>query len=112
MEIGYLDTPEEWRDLFIMAYAVAGVLVFLLVTIFTLVIGFLTVGILMRVRRILKDNVQPATENVKNTAQNIKGTVEYISDTAVKPVVSAYGFAAAGKRFVTVVARFSKKDGG
>ena len=112
MEIGYIDTPEEWRDVFVMAYAVAGLIVFLLMTIFTLIIGFLTVSILRRVRRILKDNVQPTTENVKNTAQNIRGTVEYISDTAVKPVVGVYGIAAAGKRFVTVVARFSKKDGG
>lgn len=112
MEIGYIDTPEEWRDVFIMAYSAAGVIVFLLMSIFTLIVGVLMTKILRRVNAILSENVQPTAENVRNTAQNIKGTVEYISDTAVKPVVATYGMAAAGKRFVTVVARFSKKSGG
>jgi hypothetical protein len=61
---------------------------------------------------ILSQNVQPTTENVRNAAQNIKGTVEYLSDTAVKPVIATYGMAAAGRRFVTVVARFSRKGSG
>jgi hypothetical protein len=59
----------------------------------------------------LKDNVQPAAENAKATAQNIRGTVEYVSDTAVKPVVTAYGMAAGARRFVGVVSRFTGKKG-
>lgn len=111
MEIGWIDTPEEWRDLFIMMYAIAGTLVFLLVSIFTLMIGVLTVRIMLRIRNILKNNVQPAAVNVQGAAQNLKGTVTYVSDYAVKPVASAYGVAAGAKRFVAVFARFSKKDG-
>jgi hypothetical protein len=114
LHLGYIDTPEEWRDLFIMMFMVAGTIAFLLIILTTMVTGFLSYSILGRVRRILKDNIQPATVNVRETTQNLKGTVSYISDTAVKPVVSAYGMAAGARRFVKVVSRFGgkKKDGG
>ena len=105
MELCYIDTPEEWRDLFIMMFMVAGTLLFLLGIIFTLVSGILGVGLLSRVRGIVKDNVQPAAQNVKETTENVKGTVEFVSDTAVRPVVKAYGVAAGAKRFVGVAAK-------
>ena len=105
MELGYIDTPEEWRDLFIMMYMVAGTLLFLLGIILALVSGFLGVNILNRVRGILKHNVQPAAQNVKETTENVKGTVAFVSDNAVKPVVKAYGVAAGAKRFVGVAAK-------
>jgi hypothetical protein len=113
LNLGYIDTPQEWRDLFIMMFMVAGTIAFLLIIITTLVSGFMSWSILGRIRRILKDNVQPATVNVRETTQNLKGTVAYISDTAVKPVFTVYGFAAGARRFVRVVARFGgqKKDG-
>jgi hypothetical protein len=105
VELGYIDTPEEWRDLFIMMYMVAGTLLFLLGIILTLVSGFLGVNVLNRVRGILKDNVQPAAQNVKETTENVKGTVAFVSDNAVKPVVKAYGVAAGARRFVSVASK-------
>jgi len=86
---------------------------FLLIIITTVVTGVMSWSILGRIRRILKDNVQPATVNVRETTQNLKGTVSYISDTAVKPVFTVYGIAAGARRFVRVVSRFGgqKKDG-
>ena len=101
----------EARDIAIIASSVAAVLAFAVILIVAIVSGFLVVGILRRVRRILKDNVQPASENIKATAQNIKGTVEYVSNTAVKPVVKAYGAAAGAKKFVGVVTRFAGRKG-
>ncbi len=112
LNLGYIDTPEEWRDLFIMMFMVAGTIAFLTIILTTMITGFLSYSILGRIRRILKDNVQPATVNVRETTQNLKGTVSYISDTAVKPVVSVYGMAAGARRFVKVVARFSRKKEG
>jgi hypothetical protein len=114
LELGYIDTPEEWRDLFIMMFMVAGTILFLLGIIFTLVTGVLSMGILSRVRAILKNNVQPAAQNVRETTESVKGTVEFVSDTAVKPVVKVYGVAAGARRFVGVavkVAGRGKKEG-
>ena len=99
------------RDIAIIAYSVAGVLAFTVIFLVALVSGFLTLGILRRVRSILKDSVQPAAVNVAAAAQNVKGTVEYVSNTAVKPVVKAYGAAAGAKKFVGVVARFTSRKG-
>ncbi len=111
MEVAWIDTPEEWRDLFIMMYSAAGVIAFLLIAIFTLIVGILAVKILRRVNDILQTNVQPAAVNVQGAAQNLKGTVEYVGEYAVKPVASVYGVAAGARRFVAVFGRFTKKDG-
>ncbi len=92
---------------------VAGTIAILLFIITTEVIGFMSWSILGQIRRILKDNVQPATVNVRETTQNLKGTVAYVSDTAVKPVFTVYGLATGARRFVRVVSPFGgkKKDG-
>jgi hypothetical protein len=110
LELGYIDTPEEWRDLFIMMYAVAGTIVFLVTLLFVSVLGYLGFSILSRVRRILAENVQPAAVNVQATAQNLRGTVEYVSDTAVKPVIKAYGATLAARSFVAVITRISRRN--
>jgi len=105
VELGYIDTPEEWRDLFIMMFMVAGTLLFLLGIIIALVSGYLGVNILNRVRSIMKEYVRPAAQNVKETTENVKGTVAFVSDNAVKPVVKAYGVAAGARRFVSVASK-------
>jgi hypothetical protein len=109
LHVGYINTPEEWRDLFIMMFMVAGTISFLLIIIVTAISGFMSISVLNRIRRILKENVQPTTANIRETTQNLKGTVSYISDTAVKPVVTAYGVAAGAKRFVGVVTKVGRK---
>lgn len=107
MEIGYIDTPEEWRDLFMMCFMVAGTLLFLVTIFFTVVLGYLSTSTVLRTRRLLKNNVQPALENVRGTTETVRGTVTFVSDNAVRPVVKVYGAAAGARRFVSVVARFT-----
>jgi len=109
LELGYIDKPEEWRDLFIMMFMVAGTIAFLMIILTTMITAFLSWNILGRIKKILKENIQPATVNVRETTQNLKGTVSYISDNAVKPVVKVYGVAAGARQFVKVVSRFSNK---
>jgi uncharacterized protein (DUF697 family) len=100
---------ETVRDYSLIAFCIAGVIAFVLIIFATLISTFLSWNILSRIRKILKENVQPATANVRETTQNIKGTVSYISDNAVKPVVKVYGVAAGARQFVKVVSRFTKK---
>lgn len=108
MEIGFIDTPERWRDVFIMSFMVAGTIFFLVSTIFTAVIGILTTSTLLRARRILKNNIGPTLDNVRETTESVRGTVSFVSETAVKPVVKVYGVAAGARRFVVVLARFAR----
>jgi hypothetical protein len=101
---------QEWRDVIMIAFMLVGLLAFFAIFLVTVALGLMGMGIMGRVKSILKDNVQPATENVRATAENIKGTVSYVSDTAVKPVVKVYGAAAGAKRFVGVVSRFAGRN--
>ena len=100
---------QEVRDYSLIVFCITGVIAFGLIIIATLITTFLSWNILGRIKKILKENIQPATVNVRETTQNLKGTVSYISDNAVKPVVKVYGVAAGARQFVKVVSRFSKK---
>lgn len=108
MEIGWIDTPQDWRDFFIMCFTVAGTIVFLLGIIFTLIIGWASFLTVNRARSILKASVQPAAENVRVTTENVRATVGFISDNAVKPVVRVYSTYAGARRFVSVLIRFTR----
>ncbi|MEO8458449.1 MAG: hypothetical protein ABI559_11635 [Chloroflexota bacterium] len=100
------------RDYAITVFCIMGVIAFLLMIIVTAMTGFLSWSTIGRVRKILKESVQPAAANVKETTANLKGTVSYISDTAIRPIVTVYGAAAGAKRFAKVVTRFAKKKDG
>lgn len=108
MEIGFLVLREELRDWFIIVYTGLGAVLFFVAIIFTVILGLLTTGTVMRTRRILKDNLQPTLDNVRETTESVRGTVAFVSDYAVNPVVKVYGAAAGARRFVTVVARFTR----
>jgi hypothetical protein len=108
MEIGWIDTPQDWRDFFLMCFTVAGTLLFLVSIFFTLIIGSLTTATMLRTRRILKNNLQPTLDNVRETTENVRGTVAFISDNAIRPVVRAYGAYAGARRFVAVLVRFTR----
>jgi nitrogen fixation/metabolism regulation signal transduction histidine kinase len=98
---------EEIRDYSIIVYCILGAVLFFLGCFFTLALGLTSWGAVSRVRKILKESVQPAAANVKETTENVKGTVAFVSDNAVKPVVKAYGAAAGAKRFVSVAAKLA-----
>ncbi len=108
MEIGWLDTPEEWRDFFLMFFTVAGFFAFLAIFMFTVVTGWLSVTTLLRVRRVLSENLAPTLDSVRETSESVRGTVGFISDHAVKPVIKVYGTAAGARRFVAVMTRITR----
>jgi hypothetical protein len=111
MEIGWIDTPEEWRDVIVMCFAVAGTILFLLGWFFTIAIGMLTYSTIRRARNLMTDKVAPTLDSVKETSESVRGTVGFIGDNAVTPVVKVYGAAAGARRFVSVVARFTRGRG-
>jgi hypothetical protein len=108
MEIGWIDTPQDWRDVFIMSFMVAGTLLFVLGVVFTVIFGVLSVGLVSRLRGIVKNNVGPSLDNVRETTENVRGTVGFIGDYAVSPVVRVYSTYAGARRFVAVFMRFAR----
>ena len=108
MEIGFIDTPERWRDVFIMSFMAAGTLLFLVGIVFTLIIGLLSVRTALMARGVIRDSLRPALENVRETTGSVRGTVAFISDYAVTPVVRAYSAYAGARRFIVVFMRFAR----
>ncbi len=110
MVIG-IDTLQDFRDVTIISFTIAGTALFLIGIILTAVIGWVIFGTVRKVRRVVSDSVQPTMENVRETTENVRGTVAFISDYAVTPVVRTYGIFAGARRFIVVVSRFTRHSG-
>jgi len=104
----WLETMEEWRDLFIMVFCAIGILAFLVVTILAIVTGFLGIFTVNSTRRVVSSNLGPALENVRETTSTVRGTVSFVSDNAVKPIVRAYSAYAGARKFVSVMVRITR----
>lgn len=100
--------PEEWRDLAIIVYMTIGVVLLGFMLLFTIIIGLITTSLVLRVRRILKDNVTPSLENVQATTATVRSTVTLVSEYAIAPVAKVYGTAAGARKFVSVITRFRR----
>ncbi|HEV8575404.1 MAG TPA: hypothetical protein VGR43_11945 [Dehalococcoidia bacterium] len=103
---------EEVRDYAVIAYSVAGVIAFVLIAFFTLVLGMVSWITLNRVRGLLKNSVQPTLESVRGTSESVRGTVEFVSDYAVSPVVKTYGTVAGARQFILVLSRIGRSRKG
>jgi hypothetical protein len=110
METGPLLSLSEWRDIALIVYTILGALLFLVAIVVTAGTGFLAWRTLGKAKQVV-GNLGPAVENVRETTATVRGTVSFVSDTAVKPVVRAYGAYAGARRFVSVLARFTRSKG-
>ena len=95
---------QEVRDVAIIAFTVAGTLLFLIGILVTALAGMAAIGALRAVRRLVDDGVKPMVENVQ-------GTVTFVSETTVTPVVRAYGFYAGVRRGLGVLSGLSQRGG-
>jgi len=112
MEIGWVNTPQDWRDVFIMAFMVAGTLLFLVATLFIVIIGLLTARVVARTRGLLERSLQPTLENVRETSESVRGTVAFVSEYAVTPVIRVYSALAGARRFTRVFMRLTRPKRG
>lgn len=74
----------------------------------SLIIGGLLVVLLLQIRglaRMLQAEVEPILESTKETASTVRGTTVFLSNTFVKPLIGAVGYASAANRVVSVLAR-------
>ncbi len=109
MSVGWIDTPERWRDVFIMAYMVAGIILMVLGIVFTIIIGTMLIALLKKAQSLMNENLRPAIENARHTSENVRGTVGFVSENAVTPVLKAYGFYAGTSRFLRVFLRLTRR---
>lgn len=80
----------------------------------SLAIGALLIVLLLQIRglaRMLQEEVQPILESTKETASTVRGTTVFLSDTFVKPLINAVGYASAANRVISVLARGRRRRG-
>jgi hypothetical protein len=80
----------------------------------SLVIGALLLILLLQIRgltKMLQEEVQPILESTKETASTVRGTTVFLSDTFVKPLINAVGYASAANRVISVLARGRRRRG-
>lgn len=76
-------TLERFRDIAIILIVVMSMLIVILLGVITAALGFLTFQV--------KDRLIPLMEELTGTARRIRGTAEFMSEEAVKPIVTIAG---------------------
>ncbi|HXG36845.1 MAG TPA: hypothetical protein VNL15_07745 [Dehalococcoidia bacterium] len=101
-----IDSLEDLRDVTIVAFTIAGTILFLL----GIIVALLLVMILLYVRsavsnlsQVVKGSLSPALENLRESSENIRNTSVFISEKTVAPVIKIYSIFAGGRRFARVL---------
>lgn len=105
----FVATFRDWVIIF-MGIAVAAF--FFVALILTIVIGLLTRALLKKTLTVMDDNVKPLLGTAKETADNMKGTATYVSQSAVTPIVKAYGVVAGVRRAASVITGLTSANTG
>jgi len=100
-----IDSLQDVRDVTIIAFTIAGTVLFLAAIVVTVVVGMAATGAFRAARRLIDEGVKPMVSNVR-------GTVTFVSDTAVSPIIRAYGLLAGARRGLGVLSGLARKGGG
>ncbi len=103
-----IDTLQDLRDVTVVAFTIAGTVVFLfgiLVSIVLLLILLQVRGLVSRVNQLVNDNLPPALSSLRESMDTVRSTTAFVSETVVRPVAKGYGLVMAARRFISVLAR-------
>jgi hypothetical protein len=100
-----IDSLQDVRDVTIIAFTIAGTVLFLAAIVVTVVVGVAATGAFRAARRLIDEGVKPMVSNVR-------GTVTFISDTTVSPIIRAYGFVSGVRRGLGVLSGLAQRGGG
>lgn len=101
-----IDNLEDLRDLTIVAFTIAGTVMFLLATIasiIAIVVLLYARAVLGNLNRTVRTNLQPTLDGLRESAENIRSASAFVSDYAVKPVIRVYSIIAGVRRFLGVL---------
>lgn len=102
-------TLQEVRDVFIIIYAVMGILFFLISII--LAFGmFVAVRVLTRIAsEAYEEQAKPMLEDVRGSVTSFRSGVEFATDQAVSPVIRVVSMARGVRRGVGAVTGFARR---
>lgn len=90
-------TLERFRDIAVILIVLSSVIIVVLLAAITATLGFLAFQV--------KDRLIPLMEELTGTARRIRGTAEFMSEEAVKPIVTIAGAYAKTRATVKTVLR-------
>jgi hypothetical protein len=99
-----IDTLQDVRDVAIIAFTVAGTVLFLIAILVTVLTGITAMGALRAIRKLVDEGVKPMVDNVR-------GTVTFVSENAVTPIVRTYGFYAGLRRGLGLLSGLGQRGG-
>jgi len=100
-----IDSLQDVRDVTIIAFTIAGTVLFLVAIVVTIVAGMAATGAVRAARRLIDEGVKPMVNNVR-------GTATFVSDTAVSPIIRAYGLISGVRRGLGVLSGLAQRGGG
>lgn len=101
---------EELRDLVIVVWGILGIVFLTVALVLAIVVGVTARGLMATVQTLLRDDVQPTLRSARQTIDSIRGTTSFVSETAVAPVIRAYGIVSGVRRFTGVFTGFRKRQ--
>ena len=100
-----IDTLQDVRDVTIIAFTIAGTILFLVAIVVTVVVGMAATGVFRAARRLVDEGVKPMVGNVRET-------VTFVSESAVSPIIRVYGLLAGARRGLSVLSGLAQRGGG
>ena len=102
---------QDVRDIIIIAAGSLTILVLLALFVVTVVLGFAIKALLSAIQSLLREEVTPLLHTGRQTVGRIKGTATFASETAVTPIIRAYGLVAGTRRFLGVLSGVTGRRG-
>jgi hypothetical protein len=100
-----IDSLQDVRDVTIIAFTIAGTVLFLAAIVVTVVVGVAATSAFRAARGLINDGVKPMVGNVRET-------VTFVSDTAVAPIIRVYGLISGARRGLGVLSGLTQRGGG
>lgn len=96
------ETTGQVRDIFIIVLALESLLLGVALIILVIQVAVLT--------NLIQNEVKPILESTKETVSTLKGTSKFISERAVKPILSVSSFVAGSRKLFELIGFIKRKD--
>lgn len=101
----------DWRDIIIIASGGLMIFLFVLLIVFTFLLGTATRSLLSTIQNMVRTEVSPLLDSARETVQSVRGTTVFVSENAVRPIIRVYGIIAAFRRAFAVLMGFVRRSG-
>ena len=96
------ETTSQVRDIFIIVLALESLLLGVALIVLIIQVAVLT--------NLIQNEVKPILDSTKETVGTLKGTSKFISDRAVKPIITVSSIVAGSKKFFEIIGFIKRKE--